>query len=185
MKRKLERSSSTQGKKAKLQRTSTLELGRITGKVAPSSTTLSRAGGPFSGKKFVTFLYENALSKVSGGTNVVTVQVKPNDMYDYDNTGEAGNKQPLYYDALLSASGPYKQYKTISWKTTWYFMNQTACPVDIFISPPLNAANECDTVAEADNFPGVKRLRLTAATGSKNYGQITTTGSSKRCIPVV
>jgi len=74
-----------------------LELGRITGKVAPSSTTLSRAGGPFSGKKFVTFLYENALSKVSGGTNVVTVQVKPNDMYDYDNTGEAGNKQPLYY----------------------------------------------------------------------------------------
>jgi len=25
-------------------------------------------------------------------------------------------------------------------------------------------------------FPGVKRLRLTAATGSKNYGQITTTG---------
>jgi len=48
----------------------------------------------------------------------VTVQVKPNDMYDYDNTGEAGNKQPLYYDALLSASGPYKQYKTISWKTT-------------------------------------------------------------------
>jgi len=45
-------------------------------------------------------------------------------MYDYDNTGEAGNKQPLYYDALLSASGPYKQYKTISWKTTWYFMNQ-------------------------------------------------------------
>jgi len=23
----------------------------------------------------------------------VTVQVKPNDMYDYDNTGEAGNKQ--------------------------------------------------------------------------------------------
>jgi len=106
MKRKLERSSSTQGKKAKLQRTSTLELGRITGKVAPSSTTLSRAGGPFSGKKFVTFLYENALSKVSGGTNVVTVQVKPNDMYDYDNTGEAGNKQPLYYDALLSASVP-------------------------------------------------------------------------------
>jgi len=55
-------------------------------------------------------------------------------MYDYDNTGEAGNKQPLYYDALLSASGPYKQYKTISWKTTWYFMNQTACPGYIYIS---------------------------------------------------
>jgi len=93
----------------------------------------------------------------------VTVQVKPNDMYDYDNTGEAGNKQPLYYDALLSASGPYKQYKTISWKTTWYFMNQTACPVDIFISPPLNAANEC-TPSQKQTISPVKRLRLTAAT---------------------
>jgi len=73
MKRKLERTTSTASKKQKLQRTSTLELGRITGRIAPSSTTLSKAGGPFSGKKYVTFLYENALSKVSGGTNVVTV----------------------------------------------------------------------------------------------------------------
>jgi len=56
------------------------------------------------------------------------------------------------------------------------FHESNRVSVDIFISPPLNAANECDTVAEADNFPGVKRLRLTAATGSKNYGQITTTG---------
>lgn len=185
MKRKLERSVSTSSsaKKQKVQRTQSLELGRITGRVAPSATTLSKASGPFAGKKYTTFLYENALQKVSGGTNVVTLQVKPNDMYDYDNTGDAGNKQPLYYDALLSATGPYKQYKVISWKTTFYFMNQTAVPVDIFISPPLNAAGECDTVAEADNFPGVKRLRLTAATGSRNYGQVTTTGHLKDVYP--
>jgi len=63
MKRKLERSSSTQGKKAKLQRTSTLELGRITGRIAPTSTTLSRAGGPFSGKKYVTFFVRECLVK--------------------------------------------------------------------------------------------------------------------------
>jgi len=75
MKRKLERSSSTQGRKLN-SNVPQFGVRRITGKVAPSSTTLSRAGGPFSGKKFVTFLYENALSKVSGGTNVVTVQVK-------------------------------------------------------------------------------------------------------------
>jgi len=66
MKRKLERSSSTQGKKAKLQTYLNFGLGRITGKVAPSSTTLSRAGGPFSGKKFVTFLYENACQRFQG-----------------------------------------------------------------------------------------------------------------------
>jgi len=51
MKRKLERTTSTASKKQKLQRTSTLELGRITGRIAPSSTTLSKAGGPFSGEK--------------------------------------------------------------------------------------------------------------------------------------
>jgi len=110
-----------------------LELGRITGKVAPSSTTLSRAGGPFSGKKFVTFLYENALSKVSGGTNVVTVQVKPNDMYDYDNTGEAGNKQPLYYDALLSASVLYNNTRQFH-GTHVVFHESNRVSVDIFIS---------------------------------------------------
>jgi len=96
MKRKLERSSSTRGRKLN---SNVLNFGvrKDNGKVAPSSTTLSRAGGHFLAKVCY-FLYENALSKVSGGTNVVTVQVKPNDMYDYDNTGEAGNKQPLYYE---------------------------------------------------------------------------------------
>jgi len=58
----------------------------------------------------------------------VTVQVKPNDMYDYDNTGEAGNKQPLYYDALLSASGPYKQYKTISCHVVFHESNRNHQP---------------------------------------------------------
>jgi len=52
----------------------------------------------------------------------------------------------------------------------------------IYIST-IKPANECDTVAEADNFPGVKRLRLTAATGSKNYGQITTTGHLRDVYP--
>jgi len=50
MKRKLERTTSTASKKQKLQRTSTLELGRITGRIAPSSTTLSKAGVHSQGK---------------------------------------------------------------------------------------------------------------------------------------
>jgi len=66
MKRKLERSSSTQGKKAKLQRTSTLELGRITGKVAPSSTTLSRAGGPFLAKSLLPFCMRMRCQRFQG-----------------------------------------------------------------------------------------------------------------------
>jgi len=66
MKRKLERSSSTQGKKAKLQRTSTLELGRITGKVAPSSTTLSRAGGHSLAKSLLPFCMRMRCQRFQG-----------------------------------------------------------------------------------------------------------------------
>lgn len=152
-------------------------LGRITGKVAPSQTTLAAAPGPFSGKKYVTFLYENALTQIAGATNVVTAIVKPNDMFDFDSSGDYGNKQPLYYDTLLTASGPYRQYKVISWKTTYTFINNTSSgPVDIFVSPPVAATSEFDSLAEADNFPGVKRLKLTSSGGSKNWGQIIVKG---------
>lgn len=160
-------------------------LGKITGKVSPSSTTLSNCPGPFSGKKFVTFLYENALTQIAGAANVITFTSKPNDMYDFDNTGDAGNKQPLYYDSLLTASGPYRAYKVFSWKTTYTFINGTGCPVDIFVSPPIAGTGEFDSLAEADNFPGVKRLKLTAATGSKTMGTVTVTGHIKDVYPTI
>ncbi len=139
---------------------------------------MSRARGPFSGKKYVTFLYENALTQVSGAANVITAILKPNCAFDFDQSGDFGNKQPLYYDTLLTASGPYRQYKVISWKTTYYFINNTSTtPVDIFVSPPVADSTEIDSLAEADNFPGVKRLRLTGSTGSKNTGSITVYGN--------
>lgn len=156
-------------------------LGRISGRIASASTTLAKSVGPFSGKKFVTFLYENALTTISGAANVVTASFKPNDMYDYDQSGDVGNKQPLYYDVLLSASGPYKQYKVISWKTTFYFVNNGATAVDIFVSPPITGVAEMDSLAEADNFPGVSRLRLTKSGGCKDYGELMVTGHVKDC----
>lgn len=189
MKRKVERTSTSTtagGAPAKKRKTAIGGdvLGRITGKIPASSTTLSRAPGPFSGRKYVTFLYENALTRVGGATNVLNVTTKPNDMYDYDNSGDAGNKQPLYYDTLMTASGPYRQYKVISWKTTYYFVNNTTgVPIDIFISPPIAATAEFDSLAEADNFPGVKRLRLTGSGGSKSMGQVTVTGHVKDVFP--
>lgn len=152
-------------------------LGRITGKIAQPSTTLSRAGGPFSGRKYVTFLYENALAQIAGAANVVTAIMKPNVAFDFDSSGDFGNKQPLFYDTLLTASGPYRTYKVISWKTTYTFINNTATtPVDIFVSPPVADTSEIDSLTEMDNFPGVKRLKLTASTGSKATGTITVYG---------
>lgn len=153
-------------------------LGKITGRIAPSSTTLARAPGPFQGKKFTTFLYENELTAITGATNLLVCSVASNSLFDFDKHGGScfGNKQPLYYDALLSASGPYKVYKVISWKTTYTLVNTSNVPVTIWALPPIAATAEIDSAAEADNFPGVKRLYLTGSTGTKTMGTISVTG---------
>lgn len=186
MQRSLPFKSYKRRKSSEVKTTQATTLGRITGNIQPSSTTLARAPGPFSSKKFLTFLYENALTQVAGAANVLNATFKPNDMYDFDNSGDSGNKQPLYYDTLLSASGPYKQYKVHSWRTTYYFVNNsTNTPVDIFISPPLASTSEFDSLAEADNMPGVTRLRLTNSSGGKNYGEISVTGHIKDVYPTL
>lgn len=149
-------------------------------KARASKTTLQRMpDGPFPRSKTVQLVYENALTTVAPAATFVALSTKPNSAYDYDNSSGAafGNKQPLYYDTLLSVSGPYKNYKVNSWKTTYTIINDSATPCTVFAMPPISATSEVDSVAEADNFPGVKRLYLTAATGSKNYGSITVTGN--------
>lgn len=193
----VKRSSSTMGggaptksrfsgtKKRKMSKPGT-NLGRITGKISPGSTTLSKAPGPFQGRKYMTFLYENALTRSAPGVPSTTLNVQLNSVYDFDKTSLAtfGNKQPLYYDTLLTASGPYKSYQVISWKTKFTIVNNTAVPITIWLIPPILATNEIDSVAEADNFPGVKKLYLTAATGSRNVGSLTLTGHQNDVYPV-
>ena len=50
-----------------------------------------------------------------------------------------GNKQPLYYDALLSASGPYKNYKVNSWRTTYTIEQLRMHPMTCWAIPPISA----------------------------------------------
>lgn len=70
-------------------------LGRLgSAYVKPSATTLALAPGPFSGRKYVTMLYENELTAVGGATNLLVCSTMPNSLYDYDKTGGSyfGNK---------------------------------------------------------------------------------------------
>lgn len=149
-------------------------------KAKTSKTTLQKLpDGPFPRSKNTTLVYENALTSVAPAAALVALGTKPNSAYDYDNSSGAafGNKQPLYYDALLTASGPYKNYKVNSWKTTYTIVNMTEEPLTVFAMPPLSATSEIDSLAEADNFPGVKRLYLTGKSGSKGMGKISVTGN--------
>lgn len=139
----------------------------------------------FHAPKTVSLVYENALTAYAAGAVTGAIQTKPNSAFDYDNSSGAifGNKQPLYYDSLLSASGPYRNYKVNSWKTTYTIINTGASPITVFAFPPISGTSEVDSLAEADNFPGVKRLYLTAATGSKNIGTLTVTGNIEDVYP--
>lgn len=142
-------------------------------------TTLQTAdkGIPFPRSKTVNLIYENGLSYVNSAGSFYNYSVMLNSAYDFDKGTVLGNKQPLYFDSVLSASGPYKFFKVKSWKTTWTFMNHGAKPITVWISPPVSGTGEVDSAAEYDNFPGVKRLYLTEAGGSKTTGTCIVTGN--------
>ena len=145
------------------------------------NTTLSRhPDGPFPRSLNTKLVYENALTALGAGTGgLLTVGTKPNSAFDYDNSSGAvfGNKQPLYYDTLLTSSGPYKNYKVNSWKTTYTIVNNGDNAMTVWALPPISATAEIDSAAEADNFPGVKRMYLTPKGGSHSQGSITVSGN--------
>ena len=152
-------------------------LGRVSGKIAPSRTTLSLAPGPFAGKKYMTFIYENELTQLSTAAAFTHAQVMSNSLYDFDKNGVFGNKQPLYFDTLVTAAGPYRQYKVISWKTTYTVYNASvAYPVTAFALPPHADTSDLNSAAEVDNWPGVNRLFLTPAQGTQDMGTVSVTG---------
>lgn len=144
---------------------------------ARKTTLRSFPDGPFPASKKTVMIYENALTAISGAATFLAKSVKLNSLYDFDNGADVANKQPLYFDTLLTASGPYKQYKVHSWKITWTFINTSASPQTIWIIPPIAATAEIDSAAEADNFPGVRRLYLAPNGGGSNKGTITVYGS--------
>ena len=152
--------------------------------VLPSQTTLAKAEGPFQNAKYLTFLYENALQQIAGASNVLVTSIKANDAYDVDSSNDFGNKQPLYWDVLMSASGPYRTCKVNSWRTTYTFINNNdSTPVQVWIGAPTSSSADMDSAAEADNWPGVKRLYLTTKSGSHSMDSITVTGHVKDVHP--
>jgi len=169
-----------------LTRTSSVTLNsNDTGYVPPRGTDLARSKGPFQPVYKTSLEYSNALVTYTPGASTGLLSVACNSMYDFDKTGSNifGNKQPLYYDVLLTASGPYKGYKVVSWETVYTIINTQTVPITVWALPPTTATSEIDSAAEADNFPGVKRVYLTAASGSNNKGEIVVKGNIKDVWP--
>lgn len=160
------------------------KLGRYT-PILASQTTLAKSLGPFTGRKFIEMVYWQAPTLQTTTAPGSFLSVLSNSLFDFDVTGNLGNKQPMYMDTLLTSSGPYKSYKVLSWKTTWTFYNEASQGVNIWVSPPIGAAAEFDGSGEYDDFPGTKKLTLTALSGSKNIATVTTTGHVKDVYPAL
>lgn len=161
-------------------RRSNLVLGNVGGsRVLPSRTTMARTAGPFTGKKIVDLVYENGLTALGGATTFTNCPIVANGAYDVDATTGSyfGNKQPLYYDSLLTSSGPYQVYKVVSWKTTYTILNGADGPMNCYAIGCVASTADFDSVAEAENYPGVKRLYLGAKGQCKDQGTITVTGN--------
>lgn len=150
----------------------------VKARLSTKDTNIAKTTGPFPPRKFYNFEYSNALTQYSPAATTGYVSCKPSDLYDFDNNAGAyfGNKQPLFYDSLLTTTGPYKAYKVHSWVITYTITNQSAGPVTVFGFPSLATSSEMDIVSEMDNWPGVQRLFLSASGGAKSMGTLTVKG---------
>lgn len=110
---------------------------------------------PFPTNKIVNFYYNGTAGRAPA-TPTDLIQVACNDAYDFDYTNVLGNIQPLYYDTLLTATGPYTTFQVLEWDITWTIVNQSGFPAVFHMVPAQPGVGLPDTPAEARSFPGVK-----------------------------
>lgn len=150
-------------------------------RVAANATTLAKVPTPFPPKKLTYLTYESnlspAISPITGITGVV--RIVATGLYDIDYDNYLGNKQPLYFDQLVSTNGPYRYYKVISWKTTWTIINNNDVALNVVVFPGSSDPTDIDSIGESSNMPGTKLVALTQKTGARNMATCTMTGNYK------
>jgi hypothetical protein len=120
--------------------------------------------GPFPRKLATTLLYRSDPSAQTGtpvtGSDIITVGL--NDLFDFDNSNDLGNKQPLFYDQLFSAAGPYVRLECKSWRTAITLINTGAEPLSVYWNGHGVAAlaTDEDTLSEYTNRPYVQVFHL-------------------------
>ena len=125
----------------------------------------SIAKAPFPMRKNCTFLYKQPSTTItSAGINAFyAIRFRCNSLFDFDYDDLIANKQPLFYDQLLSDTGPYRTYKVNAWKTTYKIVNlETSRTLMVYFDPgSLAGPNDADTSLEVRNRPYVQSRILT------------------------
>lgn len=140
--------------------------------VSKSGSSMSRMGrslGPFPIRMNTKLVYKAPSTTIpSGGIlSYAGLTLDLNNMYDFDYNNVLGNKQPLFYDQVLSVDGPYKYYKVNAWKTTIKFINLSDKALFVYYDPCTAQVTESDTPIEIENRRGIQSFTLTAQSNSK------------------
>lgn len=126
--------------------------------------------GPFPRTMNTTMIYKqpSAVITSNGINSFKYVRFNANGMFDYDYDNLVSNKQPLYFDQLLSIDGPYRQYRVNAFKTRIKFINLSDKALNVYWSPAtVNNYTDNDTVVEMQNFKGVSYKQLTAQNNAR------------------
>ena len=143
--------------------------------VTKTVTTMGRIPRPFGSKGpfpkiFNTQLvYKNPSATITslGLSSSLYLNLCANNMFRFDTNANFGNKQPLFFDQLCSATGPYRWYKVNAWKTTIKLINLTDKAMYTYYDPAASSVTETDTSNELENRRGVKFQMLTAQGNAK------------------
>ena len=126
---------------------------------------------PFPKIRQCTFLYKQpSISIASSAITAKTLlRLNVNGMFDFDADNYLGDKQPLFYDQMFSAVGPYRYYKVNAWKTKIRVTNLSTtqalhCYYD---QGAIGTLVESDTSTEAQQRPGCIYNFLTASANAK------------------
>lgn len=147
--------------------------------------TLRLSKGPFPRVMSTQLVYKNPSATItSTGINSYNYcQFNLNSMWDFDITNVLGNKQPLFFDQLVTIDGPYRRFKVNAWKTTIKFLNLTDKAMYCYYDPASTALTEADTILEVENRRGVISRLVTAQANAKPMCTISKFQTLKQVLP--
>lgn len=127
----------------------------------------------------VNFQYDSVLTPVTTIGQVGSYPVALNDAFDFDRTtaNVYGNKQPLFFDNLVSTSS-YTNQKVVAWEVTYTVINLAAGnPLQVFVVSAAASPTLFDSETKASNLPGVIKKVLTPSGGSDAMCSVTVRGN--------
>lgn len=100
-----------------------------------------------------------------GSTSAASV-IRLTDIYDPDYSNHFGNFQPLFFDQLLSATGPYQNFRVNGWKGKITLVNVSAADgsvplaLECYWKQGATNAVDVDTWAEVQSQAGIQSFLL-------------------------